>query len=1046
MRAILRGIFVYLAMTTISAAVVLPAQEGSLATDPAQRPPSAPIINTGALNQIEGLVVSRIRMISDAPNAAQDKYHLDEERLLQHLTQKPGAKADPAKLRNDLRQLFASGKFTEISLDSLRSGEQVELTYHTLPQYFVGVIYMSGSPPHTSAARLIDSTKLQLGEPVTQTKLDFALQRIKRTLAENGWRQASVATQLQPNSDTQQEQISYQITRGRQARIGRVQFTGEAGQPESELLEISKLKTGDTVGGTTLTRAETRLRKKLQKDNRLEAQVTLTSQQYNPATNTVDYAFTVERGPKVDVSIAGAKLRKSKLKKFIPIYEENAVDTDLLNEGRRNLRDYFQTQGYFNVKVQYQQKLTPGRDDIVYTVDRGERHKIARVEITGNKYFDTQDLRERMAVQPADVLLRRGVFSQANLAHDVTAIENLYKANGFANVKVTSDIVDNYQGKEGDIDVVLHVDEGAQVRIAKLDLEGVAPGSANEVRNLLSDAEPGQPYSPADIASDRDTVLNYYYNHGFPKARFRSTSTPASGAPNRVDLTIRIEEGAQVFVDRTLLYGLRHTRRKTVDRTIQFADGEPLDQSAVLDTQRRLYDLGLFNEVDTAVQDPDGEMLYKNVLLHMQEARRYTFTYGLGFEAQTGLNNSNRCTKTVKNNCNPNGNFGFSPRVEFDVSRINLRGTDQSVTFKGNYGRLQKRALLTYTDPNTFNHPSLTFSASIFYDDTQDVLTFAARRLEGQLAVRQQWTKATSFQYRFAYRRVSVNSLNITPDQVPLFSLPVNVGMPGFTLVRDTRDDPLDSKKGTYNTADIALSSTAFGSHCTGSLISGQNEDLPNQCPDPSFSRLFFQNSTYFAFGKTNRQWVLARSISIGSESPFGYLGGLVPLAERFYAGGANSHRGFAINQAGPRDSTTGYPVGGAALFINSVELRTPPIGLPLVGNNLSAVLFNDLGNTYDTTGHMFSSLLRFSQPDKLACKTNQNAPCNFNYDSAAIGAGLRYRTPIGPVRVDLGYNLNAPLYHGFFPQTDANGIVTDVFGTRHTGRINVFFSIGQTF
>lgn len=1036
----MRGIFAYVFL--ITAAVATLAQQAALGTDGSDTIPPAPVIHTGALAHLNGLLVSNVQLVNDAPNASQDKYRLDEQRLLSQLTQKTGQPADETKLRDDLRHLFATGKFTQISLDASRTGDQVVLTYHTLPRYFVGEVYMSGSPPHISAARLIDSTKLQLGEAFTQTKLDYGVERITRTLAENGWHQAKVETKLELDADTQQEQINFRIMRGEQARVGSIEFTGDSGYSKEELLKISKLKPGNRVTTAALDRATKRIRNKLLKQKRLQAQVQISKQEYDAETNTVNYLFTVDRGPRVDVVTEGAKLSKRKLKKYVPIYEENAVDDDLLNEGRRNLRDYFQTEGYFNVKVQYDQKQNNDRDNIVYQIDRGDRHKVVKVEIKGNKYFETEDLRERMAVQPADLFLRRGIYSQANLAHDIAAIEELYKSNGFAYVKVTSEVVDNYQDKQGDIDVILHIEEGAQVRIASLDVQGVTLGSMKEIHNLLSDAGPGQPYSPANIAVDRDTVLNYYYNNGFLKARFRTTSTPTKDDPNRVDLAIRIEEGPQVFVDRTLLYGLEHTRQKTVESKIETVDGQPVNQSEMLDTQRKLYDLSLFNEVDQAIQNPDGAALYKNVLLHVQEAKRYTFTYGLGFEAQTGQVNSGGCNSS----CNPNGSFGFSPRVEFDVSRINLGGTDQSITLKSHYGRLQKRGLLAYTNPDLFSHPTLTFTATILYDNTQDVLTFSAERLEGQVAVRQQLTRATSLQYRFAYRRVSVSQLNITPDQVPLLSLPVNVGMPGVAVVRDTRDDPLDSKKGTYNTLDLALSSTKFGSRCAGSLIPGQDQIGPSGCPDPSFSRIFFQNSTYYAFGKTNRKWVLARSISLGSETPFGFLGGQVPLAERFYAGGSNSHRGFAINQAGPRDSTTGFPVGGAGDFLNSVELRTPPIGLPLIGNNLSAVMFHEFGNVFDTTGHMLSNIFNFSQPDKTACKTNQTAPCNFNYSSNAIGSGLRYRTPIGPVRVDFGYNLNPPLYHRTVADpNDPTGVHT-LFETTHTSRFNVFFSIGQTF
>lgn len=164
-----------------------------------------------------------------------------------------------------------------------------------------------------------------------------------------------------------------------------------------------------------------------------------------------------------------------------------------------------------------------------------------------------------------------------------------------------------------------------------------------------------------------------------------------------------------------------------------------------------------------------------------------------------------------------------------------------------------------------------------------------------------------------------------------------------------------------------------------------------------------------------------------------------MPLPEKFFTGGSNSHRGYAINQGGPRDATTGFPLGGDGLFLNNLELRTPPIALPYVGDNLSAVIFHDAGNVFNSPSDIFHSLAHWTQPHRETCEPQSTQPCDFNYISQAIGLGVRYRTPIGPVRVDFGYNLT-PTY---FPVRDdpVRGPYLD-----HTGRFNFFFSIGQTF
>ncbi len=137
----------------------------------------------------------------------------------------------------------------------------------------------------------------------------------------------------------------------------------------------------------------------------------------------------------------GAKITTGQLKRYIPVFQEGAVDEDLLNEGRRNLQDYLQTEGYYDAKVSVQEVREDGAVKIVYQVDRGVRHSLFGIKIEGNKYFDAQTIRERLSLQPASWTQPHGRFSQAILAVDVLAIKNLYVANGFPNVEVTGNVV-----------------------------------------------------------------------------------------------------------------------------------------------------------------------------------------------------------------------------------------------------------------------------------------------------------------------------------------------------------------------------------------------------------------------------------------------------------------------------------------------------------------------------------------------------------------------------------------------------------------------------
>jgi outer membrane protein assembly factor BamA len=476
-----------------------------------------------------------------------------------------------------------------------------------------------------------------------------------------------------------------------------------------------------------------------------------------------------------------------------------------------------------------------------------------------------------------------------------------------------------------------------------------------------------------------------------------------------MDVTYTITEGRQVFVSQIITEGLQHTRPAVVQREMRIAAGQPLSQSRILASQRRLYDLGVFNQVNFAVENPEGEEPQKNLLLQLEEARRWTFTYGLGFEVQTG---------SSPGTSQPQGRTGYSPRVSFDITRLNFRGRDQTILFKSRYGRLEKLGLFTFEAPHLFNRDALKFNFTTYYEDSRNVRTFTAQRLEASIGIEQRWSNVTTLLYRFSYRdvRVDPRTLVIDPVLIPLFSKPTRIGMPTVTYVRDRRDDPIDSHKGMYTTMDFGISAGAFGS-------------------EASFNRFLFQNSSYYSLGKRHK-YVLARTTRVGMEEPFGNPAQVIPLPELLYAGGGNTQRGFAINQAGPRDPVTGFPIGGQGLFINQVELRFPPLMLPWVGDTVSPVLFHDMGNVFASAGDIPSSIVRFSQPHQDLCRSLVTASqCSYNYNPQALGLGVRYKTPIGPVRLDFGYDLNPPI----FPITRESRI-------DQLAHFNFFFSIGQTF
>jgi outer membrane protein insertion porin family len=1010
----------------------------------------ATLESSDSLTQWEGLPVRRIAFVG-----------VSKDRLASlsgHLAQAEGAPLKRETLKMSLHQLFATGLFETIAVEGEREQDGVALVFRGTPRTFIGTVTVGGAKGPTLNAQLQRASQLEAGTRFTQAKLNRAIEQMHATLAQNGFHEPVITQTLTMHPEEQLVNIAFHVTRGPQARVGTVGVTGDPGMSVDTFRRHAHLKAGSRVSHETASRALAGVLKVYQGKQRLETEIKLESQPYAPGTQRTNYHFSANQGPVVKVLVKGADISPERLKRVIPIFEEGTVDEDLLNEGNRRLRDYYQRMGYFDVKVDHEQRPATAEEmTILYHVQLGARRRVQRVSVEGNHYFDTATLKEALSVHSADSLDRHGAYSQALVATDINALQAIYQSNGFSEVKITPETSAGTAkaSKAAPLAVVYRIEEGKQKRVGTMRLEGNGHVAVAKLLPQLSTA-PGQPLSPQNLAGDRDALLTDYMSQGFDQVRVEVVQQAESADASKVDVTFKITEGRQIFVRKVLVTGLHYTRPDTVTKAITLHPGDPLNETALTETQRNLYDLSLFNEINTAIENPSGGETHKTILLQMSEARRWVLTYGGGFEAQTG-NPKRNCAGVRASGlpCTSEGKSGIGYRVLIDITRNNLFGREQSISLLGNYGFLEKKLSLLFQNPHFEGNRNFGLALSGGYANSVDVSTYVASKLEGGM----RWTEhfntpgsrlsmANTLLYEFNFRRVKVEdaSLQVYPGEIKELSTAVRVAGPALTWIRDTRDSPLDAHRGTYTSFQEFLSGKFFGA-------------------EANFNRLDVSNSSYYGFNKN--RIVLARNTRYGQERVLGLnRNELIPLPERLYAGGATSLRGFGMNSAGPRDPETGYPIGGAGTLINSTELRLPPPTLPWVGNTVSLVLFHDMGNVFTNAGDAWVSALRIHQPLRDNCKilipaSDQNsAPiptgtststgvqgqCSFNYFSHTPGIGMRYHTPIGPIRLDFSYNLNPPIYP---VNIDYSLEPKPIYSNPHVGEashFNFFFSLGQTF
>ncbi len=947
------------------------AQASGGASSVAQRAPDA---RAEQIAQWEGRPVAEVRVVNDSG-----------ELITQNPPDLPltaGHPYDSEAARASLRKLYASGNYADLreELQDVAGGLRVDFVVRR--NFYVGVVRIEGlkEPPSDSKAQA--ALRLTAGEAFRDNELKDAVGRLTDALREDGLYESQVQVETQPDPATHQMNLIVHVTPGLRARTGAITLQNTSPFANEKLLEQAKLKPGEEFNSQKLKKATDKLRAYLIKQDYLGARAILHRGSYDAASNTVPLAFEVVAGSRVRVEVTGAKVPLKELKKRVPIYTEGAVDPDLLLEGRRELRDYFERQGYFEVTVDYTVALAeptgkkvegPQEQLITYKINRGPQQRLAGVGFEGNKYFDKEMLRERLSIQPA-AYASPGRFSQRILDTDAQTVRDLYIANGFMQADVKTQIERDFHGKHNDLFVHFRVEEGQQTLVGKLTLEGDNTLKEDKLRGVIGSA-PGEPYSNVNVTADRDNILALYYNDGFPEAQFsvKVEELPAAGNHPRIGLTYSITEGTQIRVTQVFLGGYEHARRAVIAREVQVEPGEPLREGDVIETQRLLYNLNVFSRVTVAAQNPDGEDPDKAVEVIVDEAKRYTLAYGIGIEVQRlGGEGSGAAA----------GALDASPRITLEFAKTDLTGRGDTLSFKVRASLLQGRALASYTLPNLFNKPAFSFQATLFADKSRDVTTFTSTRYEGSIQLAQRISKATTLLYRYTYRKVLVDpfSLHIAPEQIPLFSQPTLVSEVGASWVRDRRDNPADATQGAFNSLDLSVAEKEIGSSA-------------------SFTRIFFQNSTFYRLGS---KLVFARAVRFGWQETFGNtVSSDIPLPERFFAGGDASLRGFGLNQAGPRDPVTGYPVGGQAELFFNQELRFP-MHLPKLGSKLGGAIFYDGGNVFSRLG----TITFRTAPSAFSQSTGA-----LSYFSHTVGFGFRYATPIGPIRVDLAYQLNPPQF-----------------------------------
>jgi outer membrane protein assembly complex protein YaeT len=605
--------------------------------------------------------------------------------------------------------------------------------------------------------------------------------------------------------------------------------------------------------------------------------------------------------------------------------------------------------------------------------------RVKSLKFTGVKGVKTGQIKSVLAtVQSSKIPWgAKHFFTREQFEADLKRIVAFYKDRGYPDAKVTSFDV-KLNDKQDAVDVTVNIDEGQPIVVEMVEYIGFDPVPPARL-NALRARQPltsGAPLDRAVAQAMREAALDEIKDNGFPYGTVRLTERPGQNDRSRV-LTLTATPGTLARYGAIQVDGNTTVSDNVVTRQLTFRPNWRYRVSQLQESQRRLYNLETFQFANIEPIITEGEQPeIVPVKVTVTEGKHRKVNFGIGYGSEE------------------------KARASIDWRHVNFFGGARTLQLESKYSSLSKGARLNFRQPYLFSpRHSLLLSGQSWHTNEP---AYTLNTNGGRIAVERTFPRPGPFSRRsassalslaytneFQSYQVSEEALNTPEFLKTLIALgldPLNGTARGLLSSvalhyhRSTADSTVNARRG--YTLDARLEQA-------GRVLQGDYE----------FVETILEGRAYAALGDRAVVAVKARGGSIGVPRGDNLK---VPFYRRYWLGGSTSLRGWGRFDVAPLFQ--GLPVGGHTMAEASAEVRVP------VWRDLSAVLFADAGNVWNNAWDFNLGDLRYD-----------------------VGPGLRYLTPIGPIRVDLGYQLN-PI----------PGLLVN--GKPESRRFRFHFSIGQAF
>jgi outer membrane protein insertion porin family len=928
------------------------------------------------------------------------------------------------EVRNTLLHLFNTGLFDDIAVAAespesaaapAASASAIALVYRLTPARTIGKYEFRGERglSDESLRRVLTD---RYGARPAAGRVQDATAALESFYRDAGFINAHVTAAIAPASGVESASLVLTIASGPRARVGTIDVHGALIETKDTFLNRLDLKPGDEFDGTAFPKRVERVVQDMRNRGYYEATVT-PLRVVRDDGRLVDLTIDVVSGPRVTLKFEGGGIPTARQEELVPVRREGSIDEDLLEDSKRRIEDYLQRGGHWKGVVSYARQPAQTGLDLVFTVREGPVFRVADVQISGNESMPRTDIDTAFTVHPGDL------FVESDVDARTIALRDRYRRLGFRSVKIEQTLAERSQPPSplaavkpeaggGWVDVRLAITEGPRTRVGTVTLTGQQAIEASVLRASLT-LKPGEPFFEPQIAADRDAIETQYLNRGFERIQVEELTTLRPDG-TIADLSYTIHEGLQLFIDHIVIVGNHRTDIATIERALTIEKGKPLSLADLFESQRRLSALGLFRRVRLTDVGEPGESR-RDVIVTVEEAPTTTLGYGAGLEAGRRITSGSDTT-------GPREALEFAGRGFLEVGRRNLFGSNRSATVflrgtlrprdvpntaNSDFGINEYRVLTSLRDPSVMGTTIDGQVAAFAEQAVRSSFNFRRRgvQAEGTKRLPDRWTLSGTY----SFSRTELFDEQIDPsEQLDIDRLFPQVRLSVFSTAarRDTRDDALDPTRGTVIGLDSDLAARRLGSEV--GFAKGFAEAFWYR-QVPAVRNAVFASGARVGMARGFER--VATRLNDAGQPVIAPDGSTVldtvtdlPASERFFAGGDTTVRGFARDTLGdlPTLDSRGFPQGGNALLIFNAELRVP------VWGDFGSVFFVDAGNI-------------FSRVDEI----------DFTRLRPTAGFGVRYKSPVGPIRVDIGFKLDRSRFATI---------------GRHEPLSEVHISIGQAF